>query len=299
MIAFGEYILGIALLLASAFALLSKLWHKEKGIFIRTVVASCVLIGLLICVMISLDALDDHPVSRLPHAWKRFVLRKHDQVTAAVSSQIVARVLWRWYDPKPPLYISETHKIVQMELFNDWTLTLESDCDASDFTLDVTHPLLKNDRIRVTPNEAATVSEIQPRWFSGIDEPSRDPDYYGRTIKASLRRGRKVTILFRRSMVMQVNHPFTFTPDYFYRKVSISEPDNCHVTVNYPYDYSEYLRIMDQIYNLDQYLKVPVVIDPDVKDSPLQPDEHRMTCDVSCKDRECKQEVTDNCGIIK
>jgi hypothetical protein len=73
MLGFGEYGIGLVLLFVSGFSLWSKLWHREQNSALRWIGALLIMIGIAIGTMIAVDAKDDQPWSRLPHAWARFI----------------------------------------------------------------------------------------------------------------------------------------------------------------------------------------------------------------------------------
>lgn len=71
--AIGEYAIGIGLILLSALSLISKLWHGERGVFLRFIGTFGIALGLLVALAIVWDAKADNPWTRLPHAWHRLL----------------------------------------------------------------------------------------------------------------------------------------------------------------------------------------------------------------------------------
>ena len=68
---FGEYALGMGLLILSAFSLTSKLWHKYDNGFLRVVGALAITVALIVLLSIAWDIKGDTAWSHIPSAWRR------------------------------------------------------------------------------------------------------------------------------------------------------------------------------------------------------------------------------------
>ena len=101
------------------------------------------------------------------------------RVVGTASSEIVARIYFRGSLPQSPTTEASAKPYIQ-ELFYDWILELRTNHDAQEVSATISDPISHEDRIRVLP-DTATFSDAVPKWMSGFNEPSRQPDYYLRT----------------------------------------------------------------------------------------------------------------------
>jgi hypothetical protein len=107
-------------------------------------------------------------------------LTKLPDCSCNLSSEIVAR------DYYVSGLLPGTMMIKPMfrEFFYDWNLKMESPKKIRDITL-VINDLEKDDRVTVSPENLAEVTELAPRWMSGFKEPSRNSDFFSKTVRFS------------------------------------------------------------------------------------------------------------------
>lgn len=75
---FGEYALGMGLLVLSAFSLTSHLWHRYDNGFLRVVGAFAITVALIALLGIAWDVKGDSTWSHIPRAWQRITGSSED-----------------------------------------------------------------------------------------------------------------------------------------------------------------------------------------------------------------------------
>jgi hypothetical protein len=113
----GEYAIGVGLILLSALSLISKLWHGERGVFLRFIGTFGIALGLLVALAIVWDAKADSPWSRLPHAWARLKGRqKESKEQQAAKQEDKPTILVRYSLQPLPIEIPPRSSILVLQL---------------------------------------------------------------------------------------------------------------------------------------------------------------------------------------
>jgi len=117
-------------------------------------------------------------------------------VVPSVQSRIVARLYAREDIRGTP---EGNINFSFQELFYEWKLTLLPDRPTKRISGRIDH-LKGDDRFRVVPDDA-TLSPLQPRWFSEFPEPARKvPDYFARSFDVQASRDHPAIIAVRRPL---------------------------------------------------------------------------------------------------
>lgn len=112
-----------------------------------------------------------------------------------VDSQIVARLFGEITKAPPPNVAIEA-RFKYKELFYEWSVMVAPEQEMSEISITVDY-LQPDDRINTIP-DAASVSDLRPRWVSGFEE-NRSPDHYAKIFKfTSLSKERTSRIVVRR-----------------------------------------------------------------------------------------------------
>jgi len=210
-------------------------------------------------------------------------------LSAVVDTEIVARLYVRGIVPanhKRGLYDPYLQ-----ELFYDWTLKLQPNCEATDVRIIFTDYSEPADRVRTIPS--ATINAIVPKWFSGFNEPSRKPDYYARTVLfPKLVKGQVASIVFRKPIrVLDEAQPTELAlTDLIVRRVyKIETPfridraaqtyDRSEEAVKIP---AQFVALWHWRYSGKDRPPVPVKRDPDAPEPPLDPNEAEATFEARC-----------------
>lgn len=228
------------------------------------------------------------------HPSRVTVLNPTPTITATATSEVVARLYMRGM--APPVGSNIWYKPFIQELFYEWKLTIIGSKDASAVAVTIRDSLPMIDRIRITPEDEATVSESTPKWLSGFDEP-RKADYYIRTVRFStLSKEHPRTILLRRSIKLpQV--VTNFSEADFARTFDVVSP-GFRVQQKDLDAHEQALRIFSHVgilgmwkYSGGDRPPLKTKRDPEAPDPPLAPGEAEATVEVRCKDILCSELV--------
>jgi hypothetical protein len=226
---------------------------------------------------------------------------KKCEISINVSSSIMASVHSRakWLNHGRT---TEVYKPFFQDLFHEWVITVTPNRDAAQTVISIKDARKPVDKIRVVPPQNVIISEPNPGWVSGFEEPTQAPDFYVRTVTFSTL-SEPATITIRKPIKSHFGENRISTVDLDLDRQVLASADKCGTKVNpisrtsWPLSDANphFPELMQQLKALlVQHVTAgpaPTRPDPDEPYPPLGVEESDMTTELHCKNVQCTEMI--------